>query len=116
MIRWRDHLPGSLSLQRADARTVDDSLADSLASSDREILGIEQGKLRRNALLRVDGVVLRFHAVEEGTELALPDPSYVSDEYLSFTISARLRDPERVAIASRKELLGVDVPRVSLYE
>ena len=114
MIRWRDHLLGSLSLQRAYTRTADDSLADPFASSDGDVLGIEHLELQRDTLLGIGGVVLGFHAIEEGTKLALLDPSHISDKNLSFTISARLRDPERVAIANRKELLSVDVPRILL--
>lgn len=96
-----------------DATAIHDVLGDFVALSDRDVVGVELGEIGGNTH-RVDGIALGLHRVEQWTQLAFFQPSHISD--IGLTPALGFRVPERVTVANREELFGVDVPRSGIHE
>ena len=93
-------------LEYADATTTYHVLNNLVAFPHGQVGGSEEREPSRNSF-SVDRVIRRFHRIEEGSKLPLLQPAHISN--LNLTL-IRFWDPKGMAVAHRKELVGVDVP------
>ena len=98
-----------LNFALCDAPAKHHLLCDPFCCVDQQIGWAEDPKVPWDVQALVDGMVRILHRVEESTELAVLETSYISDEWLSAIGRAGVGIPEGVSEASREKLFSVDV-------